>query len=148
MPIKFDVITAQTDRINDICLLEKEVFSQPWSADEIARIIDDKYRFILCAVEGENLLGYVVATSLFETAQIDRVAVDANFRRMGVAKALISLCERECKDRSAEEMLLEVRASNYGAQALYSSLGFKSIATRKNYYQMPVEDAVVMRKTI
>ena len=41
-------------------------------------------------------------------------------------------------------MTLEVRASNYDAIALYGSRGFRSVGRRKNYYEHPKEDAIIM----
>ena len=43
-------------------------------------------------------------------------------------------------------LTLEVRASNYDAIALYGSRGFRSVGRRKNYYEHPKEDAIIMTK--
>ena len=67
-------------------------------------------------------------------------------RRQGVARALILALIGELKKRGSRCLTLEVRASNDPARALYESLGFAHVGTRRNYYQNPKEDALILRK--
>ena len=54
----------------------------------------------------------------------------------------------QTRDRGAEEIFLEVRASNASAIGLYSSEGFETVGRRARYYVRPIEDALVMRKSL
>ena len=74
------------------------------------------------------------------------IAVHPDFRRQGVARALILALIGELKKRGSRCLTLEVRASNDSARTLYESLGFAHVGTRRNYYQNPKEDALILRK--
>ena len=76
---------------------------------------------------------------------IDNIAVEPDARRHGVASALLDVYCRFGAVNLAF-LTLEVRASNYGAIALYGSRGFRSVGRRKNYYEHPKEDAIIMTK--
>ncbi|RAX22157.1 ribosomal-protein-alanine N-acetyltransferase [Actinomyces sp. Z3] len=67
-------------------------------------------------------------------------------RRRGVGKALLEALVRVAAEAGCRAVLLEVRASNAGAQRLYSNHGFAPIGRRRRYYLAPVEDAIVMRR--
>ena len=79
-------------------------------------------------------------------ADMMNIAVHPDFRRQGVARALILALIGELKKRGSRCLTLEVRASNDPARALYESLGFAHVGTRRNYYQNPKEDALILRK--
>ena len=66
-------------------------------------------------------------------------------RRRGIATAMITHLLRCARRAGCAAVLLEVRASNAGAQALYRRLGFVPVGRRRRYYLAPVEDALVMR---
>lgn len=78
-------------------------------------------------------------------ADLLSIATAAPARRRGVASAMLSRLLDVAREAGCHAVLLEVRASNRGAQALYARFGFEIIGTRRRYYLAPVEDAVVMR---
>jgi [ribosomal protein S18]-alanine N-acetyltransferase len=98
------------------------------------------YDFRVAELEG-RLAGFLVARRLVEDeAEILNLAVAPQYRRRGVARALLAdLCRN-----FAGVVHLEVRASNSGAQGLYKAIGFKEVSIRKDYYEEPPEAAVVM----
>ena len=53
---------------------------------------------------------------------------------------------RICFSTPWSRNMLEVRASNYPAIALYGSRGFRGVGRRKNYYEHPREDAIIMTR--
>ena len=83
---------------------------------------------------------------LGDSADVLTIATLPHFRRKGVGRALLKALLAAAVDRECEAVLLEVRASNDGAIALYKEAGFKAIAKRRAYYTHPREDAIVMRK--
>ena len=85
----------------------------------------------------------VPATVVADEMTIDSVAVAPDYRRKGYASALIDLAIKQAK---AAVVMLEVRESNTAAISLYQSLGFEKVGLRKNYYERPVENAVLMTK--
>ena len=69
-----------------------------------------------------------------------------DFRRRGIAEALVNELVARLKSRESRSLTLEVRASNLSAITLYEKLGFSQIGRRKNYYRNPREDALILRK--
>ena len=74
------------------------------------------------------------------------VAVTADYRRRGIAEKLVLALVEELKKKGSHALMLEVRASNAPAIALYEKLGFLQVGCRKNYYRNPKEDALILRK--
>jgi ribosomal-protein-alanine N-acetyltransferase len=79
-----------------------------------------------------------------EEAELRNLAVEPAHQRQGVARSLLREGIRMLQHSGARRVFLEVRASNHPALALYASLGFRVNATRRSYYQDPLEDAMVM----
>jgi ribosomal-protein-alanine N-acetyltransferase len=79
---------------------------------------------------------------------INNVATLPAFRRGGIARRLVEEALRTGKMYGAEHAILEVRASNFPAQGLYLSLGFRTTLRRRAYYSFPVEDAFVMERKL
>lgn len=94
---------------------------------------------------GGELLGYAGLWFGDGDADLLTVATLPAARRRGVATAMIAHLLRRARRAGCTAVLLEVRASNAGAQALYRRLGFAPIGRRRRYYLAPVEDALVMR---
>ena len=106
------------------------------------RVADYLEQEFLVALEGNRIVGFLVARTLVAgEREILNLAVAPDFRRKGVARALL--------DRALEgfcgEVFLEVRESNGVAQKFYKSLGFKELSKRKGYYDNPPETAIVMK---
>lgn len=78
-----------------------------------------------------------------DEAELIKLAVSPFHRRQGLGSLLLEAGMDELRARGIQRLLLEVRASNQGAQALYRALGFHTIGIRKDYYQTPREDAWV-----
>ena len=66
------------------------------------------------------------------------------YRRQGIARRMLSELMREGRDEGIGRFTLEVRASNEAAIALYRGLGFYQEGVRKNYYESPREDALIL----
>jgi len=93
---------------------------------------------------GRRTIGYVAGSVLYDELHINNIATHPDFRRLGIATALMSTVLDEGMLRGATQCVLEVRASNLVAQALYKSFGFRVNRRRKEYYRGPTEDALEM----
>lgn len=80
-----------------------------------------------------------------DEAEIASVCVDPAYRRLGGGTKLLQTLLRQARLSGAQNVYLEVRASNQAAQKLYRCAGFECIGVRKRYYTNPLEDAVLMR---
>jgi [ribosomal protein S18]-alanine N-acetyltransferase len=95
-------------------------------------------------IDSGPIAGYIVARETAGELHINNVAVREEFRRRGIGAALLQRVLQEARGRKANAVFLEVRSGNRAAQALYVKNGFRAIATRRDYYSEPREDAVVM----
>lgn len=84
--------------------------------------------------------GWVVADEF----EIDNVAVAAALRHQGIASKLLAEAIEIARQKGAVRAILEVRSNNQPACFLYEKFGFEVIGRRKNYYQNPLEDALIM----
>ena len=138
--------TMNAAHVAQIAALEKIFFSDPWSERSIASELDNKLAFWLVATEGETVAGYIGSQTVMEETDMMNVAVHPDYRRQGIAEALVSGLVEHLKAMGSHCLTLEVRASNAPAIALYEKLGFAEIGRRKNYYRNPREDALILRK--
>jgi [ribosomal protein S18]-alanine N-acetyltransferase len=119
-----------------------------WPRQTYTSLLDNAgNRITLVAEEAGSgsIAGFVVARLILPEAELESIAVAGEFQRRSVARWLfLALAEALCRDGVAE-IMLEVRAGNGAAQALYRGLGFAEEGRRPSYYADPVEDAVLMR---
>jgi ribosomal-protein-alanine N-acetyltransferase len=95
-----------------------------------------------------HIVGFAAFHRVIEEAELRNLAVEPAHQRQGVARSLVRMGIRKLQESGGRRIFLEVRASNHPALALYASLGFRLHSTRKDYYQDPVEDALLMELDI
>ena len=135
------------DDISQIVEVEKRCFSLPWTAEQLAgQIKDAQHEFIAAISPDGTVLGYVGMMYVLDEGYISNVATDLPWRRQGIADALIGRLCAICEGLRLSFVSLEVRAGNAPAVALYEKHGFAPVGLRKNYYERPREDAVIMTK--
>ena len=138
--------TMKSSHVAQIAQLEKICFSDPWSEKSIASELNNELAFWLTAMEGEQVAGYIGSQTVMDESDMMNVAVHPDFRRKGIAEALVNALVEALKSKGSRCLTLEVRASNVPAITLYEKLGFSEIGRRKNYYRNPREDALILRK--
>lgn len=116
-----------------------------WSKESFYNELSNNLAHYYCAVDEENtLLGYAGCWHIFDEAHITTLSVHPDYRKKGVAQNLIFTIVDDCYKNKIKYITLEVRESNIAAISLYEKNGFKSIGTRKNYYQDNNENALIM----
>ena len=100
-------------------------------------------KLIIRQMEGK-IAGYAGCYQSLEEAEITNIAVKRELRGQGIGRKLLMELMRLGKERGAFAYTLEVRVSNQAAIHLYESLGFISFGIRKNFYERPREDAMIM----
>ena len=130
--------------LEEIHAIENACFSLPWTFEQLEKQMNAENCIFLAAVNDDGaLMGYIGLMFVLDEGYISNVAVSPDFRRHGVADALIlALIERTKKHLAF--LTLEVRESNTPAIKLYSKHGFESVGKRKNYYDKPKEAALLM----
>lgn len=142
MDLRIEKMTSS--HIEVIVSLEKECFSSPWSENGLKTELDNNFACFLVAFSGDRIAGYIGSHNVLGEVYITNVAVFPEFRRNGVGKALVEFLVDEMKNESAEFVTLEVRKSNFNAISLYEKCGFEKVGERKNFYEKPIEDAILM----
>ena len=124
--------------------IEKECFSTPWSENALNdELLNNFARFFVAECDGETA-GYIGAHNILGEVYITNVAVSKAFRRKGIAEKLIKTLVGFCENEGMEFVTLEVRRSNEAAKKLYSKMGFEEVGERKDFYENPREDAILM----
>ena len=134
------------EHVAQVAALEKICFSDPWSERSVASELENKLAYWLVALEGETVAGYIGSQTVMEETDMMNVAVHPDFRRKGIAEALVDGLVAALKEKGSRCLTLEVRASNEPAIKLYEKLGFAQIGRRPKYYRNPREDALILRK--
>ena len=140
---------ARETDLPDILAIERVSFTDPWSRSSFAALLEQPRVYFAVALDATDaLLGYTVAWFVVDDAELANLAVAPGARGQRVGTVLLEGALATAEARGTTSMYLEVRASNVSAIALYSSHGFVEISRRKAYYKKPVEDAIVLRRTV
>lgn len=130
--------------------MELRLFSSPWPRESYEyELTQNAYSHLFVAENDQGcIVGYAGVWTTFDQAQITTIGVDEPFRRQHWASRLMDqLIDTSIKE-GCEILTLEVRVSNFPAQACYKKYGFEIVSIRKNYYQDNHEDAYLMMKPI
>ena len=102
--------------------------------------------YLVAESEG-RVVGHAVASLVAEIAELQRIAVDAGWRRRGVATALLDEVAVLAAGAGADRVLLEVREDNAAALGFYARQGFVELARRQRYYR-DGSTAVVLERPV
>ncbi len=142
--MEFIIRDASLEDIPALEKLEQLCFSVPWTKEQlIGQLPDGTHRFLV-AERGGELLGYVGMMFVLDEGYISNVVTAPPARRNGIGRALISALLKQAEELALSFVTLEVRRSNEPAKALYAQQGFIPVGERRDYYQRPKEDAILM----
>ena len=135
----------KSDVDNVINIEEKAYGEHHWSKESfLNELSNDLARYYAAFDINGNLLGYAGCWQILEEVHITNIAVSPDFRRQKIGERLLRQIIDDCYKNKAKYITLEVRVSNNAAIKLYEKYGFKSLGTRKGYYQNNNEDALIM----
>lgn len=139
------IVPMQTRHVAEVARLERICFSAPWSADSLRRELDTPgAAFFVAENEAGVPVGYVGAHIVLDEGYIANLAVHPDYRRRGVASALLERLEALAAQRGLAFWSLEVRESNAAAIRLYTRHGYAVTGRRPGFYRAPPEDALLM----
>ena len=136
----------RTEDLEQVSRLEASCFSMPWSKKSIEEVMGKSDAVYVTAREEEKVVGYCGAYVILDEADINQVAVEPSCRNKGIGRKMMEVLLQKLKRAGANAVTLEVRRSNEAAIALYESLGFVTEGIRKNFYEKPAEDGLIMWK--
>ncbi len=147
--MKYAIVNAQQRHLDDLAQLEQVCFSCPWTREQLAmELPDGRHEFLVAENEDGNAIGYVGMMHVLDEGYISNVAVAAAYRQQGIGTALLEEMVRRAEGLGLSFATLEVRESNQTAISLYKKHGFAQVGRRRNYYEHPREDAILMTKLI
>ena len=143
----YRIVDVEERHIQQLTLLEERCFSAPWTAAQLrGQMKDSLHEFLAAEAADGTVLGYVGMTYVLDEGYISNVAVAPLSRRQGIGERLVAELIRRAGEWNLSFVTLEVRQSNAPAIALYQKMGFSRVGLRKNYYDLPKEDAILMTK--
>jgi len=133
---------SASDISEALSILKESPEASMWSSESL---LDSVSREIAWAAELEGrMTGILIGRAAADEFEILNLAVGRACRRRGVATKLVTAALEHAQSAGARRAFLEVRASNEGAIALYTRVGFRGCGRRLNYYRSPLEDAVLL----
>ncbi|MBR0211471.1 MAG: ribosomal protein S18-alanine N-acetyltransferase [Oscillospiraceae bacterium] len=146
--MKLRIVPMTADHLDDVARLEQICFSRPWSRRMLAEELENQCAAFLVALEPETekVIGYAGLLVMADEGYITNVAVFPEYRRRGVAEQIIQVFCDFAQGNHLAFLTLEVRPSNAPAISLYNSFGFEEVGRRKNYYDLPREDALILTR--
>ena len=142
--MKVEVRDLREEDLDEVCRIEETSFSMPWKREDFQGLIDSDNSIYLVILADDRVAGAAGYTFNGFDGYINNVVIDVDRRGQGLGKVLMRELLAVGRKNGVPEFTLEVRVSNTPAIKLYESFGFKSEGVRKNFYERPVEDALVM----
>ncbi len=140
-----EIIRAAAAHAAGIHAVECACFSRPWSEEAVLAELENGHSALFAAVQDGQVIGWAGLEYVCGEGSVTNIAVLPAFRGQGLGRALTLRLIEEAQRRTLDFLMLEVRASNTPAIALYRSLGFTEIGVRRGFYEKPREDALLFR---
>lgn len=134
----------QLDDLEQVVEIEQQNFSVPWTENGFFSFLLRSDTLFLVAKEEDRILGYMGIMMVLDEGEITNVSVAQTARRRGVGRLLVQTMLDKMRRAGLNMIHLEVRKSNTPAIRLYEQFAFVQDGERKNYYEEPTEDAVLM----
>jgi ribosomal-protein-alanine N-acetyltransferase len=143
---KLTIAPMQLEDIEKVRELEKKTLSA-WSKDHLKDELQQPtgFQFVVSNKKTERILAVIFGRIVVDEAEILKLSVAEFARNRGLGFQLLDFSVKYCSTRGVKNCFLELRASNEVAQRLYEKRGFVTVGTRKDYYEGPVEDAILMQ---
>jgi ribosomal-protein-alanine N-acetyltransferase len=131
--------------LDEVMLIERRSFSAPWEESTVRGLMRRPSAALLVAENDDELTGYSVMWFAADEGELGDIAVVPERRGEGIGRMLLRESIAVAASRGTRSLYLEVRESNEVARRLYEKVGFSVVGVRKQYYNEPVEDAIVMK---
>ena len=140
---ELEILPATPDDVDAVHRIESASFPAPWRREYYAAEVVAPGRYNIVAKIDGVLVGYLFAMWIFDEMHVNKIAVEEQYRRRGIAHELMKRCFSFAEQHEITSISLEVRQSNHTAQQFYRFLHFETSYIRKRYYP-DGEAAVVM----
>ena len=132
--------------LDAVRVIEKAAYgSDAWSRRTLEdELVNGFSSYVVAEAPNGRIAGFAGVWFMRDQVHLVTIAVDPPFQRLGVAARLLLRCFELAAEAEMPSIVLEVRVSNTGAQALYEQFGFRRLGRLRNYYRDDGEDALVM----
>jgi [ribosomal protein S18]-alanine N-acetyltransferase len=135
------------DDVLRVAEIEQRSFSDAWPASAFLELLGRGYARLRVAEDAAAVVwGYCVLLRAADEGDIANICSAPEVRGGGVGGRLLDDALSAADASAVSAVYLEVRASNAAARGLYESRGFRVVGRRRDYYQHPTEDALVLRR--
>lgn len=142
---QFRIRPMQLEDLPAVLVIERASFPTPWSERSFhSELTANKYARYFVAEGPGCLAGYAGVWIILNEAHVTNIAVHPDHRRQGIGRRLLEALIHQAVKEGCDSISLEVRKSNYSAQALYRQYGFEPMGIRRGYYVDNNEDAIIM----
>lgn len=140
----------QLSDISEVAAIERQIFSQPWTENGFRDALEQGNSLYLVArpEDRSEIVGYCGFQQGLDEAELLNIAVRSDCRGNGVGYTMLHCLLKLGRERGVHRYVLEVRKSNAPALHLYEKLDFVIEGVRKNFYEKPTEDAVIMSRKL
>lgn len=138
---------ATIEDLNELVRMENENFAIPWTSEQFKYELTENQFSSTYIIYDDKVIGYINYWIIFDQSTLNKIAVDAAYRNQGLGQKLMDIFENDVKANECLVETLEVRVHNTNAIRLYEKNGFKTVTTKKGYYQ-DGEDALYMVKGV
>jgi len=133
----------------DVEAIDRLSFNDPWPSGSFAyELRPGSKNICLVAIDNseaeEQLVGVIIVWLIVDEAHVGTIAVHQNYRHQGIGRKLLAEALLQAAEQGAISSLLEVRAGNQAALALYFGLGYEAVGLRAGYYADNHEDALLL----
>lgn len=139
------VTPMRIGHLGDLADIESAAFSEPWSSDALAEELQNPLAVFYVAEDAKtgHAVGYLGMHHILDEGYVTNIVVHQDYRRKGIASALINNAVEYAHAHKMKRITLEVRVSNAAAISLYENFRFKRDGIRPNFYDSPKEDAAI-----
>ncbi len=140
-----EIVPMRRRHVKQVVAIEQQVFPTPWSLSlYLSELTMGSSRAYYVALAGGEVVGYAGMMVAVGEGHVTTIGVSPRWQRRGIGRRLLLELADTAREKGADDLTLEVRVSNTGAQQLYHAFGFVPAGIRKNYYAEVHEDALVM----
>lgn len=143
---KLEIRRMEAKDVPKAAEIERENFSAPWKETAFLEALEKKEAIYLVALVENQVKGYIGMWTALDEGEITQVSVKKEFQGKHIGRRLMEEMEKEGKKAGVMAFFLEVRKSNAPAIRLYENCGFAPQGIRKNFYENPREDGILMQK--
>ena len=142
--MELEITSMKSENITAVVALERACDLSSRGEDRYSELLRDDRWLLLVAIQSLRVVGIFSGLVVMDELQIDNVAVVNEWRQRGIASQLLVTALEIAQKREVKTAILEVRTKNLPALKLYERYGFTIAGCRKNYYQDPPDDALLM----